>query len=82
MCAIQSSCEFRLSAPQAESPFPAPYRAKGELCLGCGNWENTQSSGLVYLPVSFLSQRSAAARSSMGMGLRDASVLQFPIVPR
>jgi hypothetical protein len=41
-----------------------------------------QSSGLLYLLVSFHIQRSAATRGSSGTGLRDVSVLQFPIIPR
>ncbi len=41
-----------------------------------------QSSGLLYLLISVQIQRSAATRGSSGTGLRDVSVLQFPIVPR
>jgi hypothetical protein len=41
-----------------------------------------QSSGLLYLLVSFQIQRSAATRGSSGTGPRDVSVLQFPIIPR
>jgi transposase len=41
-----------------------------------------QSSELQCLVVSFHSQRSAATRSSKGIGLREVSVLQLPMMER